>query len=136
MTQALKYRSDKGASAVEFALVAGILVVLLVGIIQFGFLFFQWLEVTHAAREGARWAALGNPDGEVIVRAQNAAPGLDWGDNGTVLVTYPEGSSDPGNPVRVAVTYDTPVFAPLMQVILGVDGATFTLRSAAVQRIE
>ncbi len=137
MTEALRHRRDDGASAVEFALVAGILVLLLVGIVQFGFLFFQWLEVTHAAREGVRWAALGNPEGEVVVKAQAAAPGLDWDDNGTVAVSYPDGSDNPGNPVRVAVTYDTPLFAPLMQDILGVGGATtFTLRSAAVQRIE
>ena len=127
---------DEGASAVEFALVSFVLVLLLFGIIQFGYLFFQWLEVTHAAREGVRWAALGRPAPEVVLKAQEAAPGLNWVGNGTVTVA-PAAVRTPGNPVTVTVTYRTPMFAPLMQNIFRVGNATtFTLRSAAVQRIE
>ncbi len=133
----MRCRKDEGASGVEFALVALILVFLLFGIVQFGYLFFQWLEVTHAAREGVRWAALGNDESDVIQRAQDAAPGLNWNGNGTVDVSYPDGSTSPGNPVRVAVTYNTPLFAPLMQNLFQVgNSSTFELRSAATQRIE
>jgi Flp pilus assembly protein TadG len=129
-------RRDEGAAAVEFALVAFILVLLVFGIIQFGYLFFQWLETTHAAREGVRWAALGNPVADVEAKAKAAAPGLNWTGNGTVQVVYP-GATTPGNPVTVRITYNTPLFAPLMQNLFGVGNATtFTLRSAATQRIE
>lgn len=129
-------RREEGASAVEFALVSFVLALLLFGIMQFGHLFFQWLEVTHAAREGVRWAALGRPVPEVVSKAQAAAPGLNWVGNGTVQVVY-SGATTPGNPVTVQVTYRTPMFAPLMQNIFRVGNATtFTLRSAAVQRIE
>lgn len=54
--------TDSGASAVEFALVLPLLLVVLFGIIDFGFFFGQFNEVRHAAREGARIAAVSNAD--------------------------------------------------------------------------
>jgi Flp pilus assembly protein TadG len=128
--------SDEGASAVEFAIVSFVLVLLLFGIIQFGYLFFQWLETTHAAREGVRWAALGHSATEVIAKADAAAPSLDLSVPGRVVLLTPDGT-DPGDPATVRVTFPTPLFAPLMQNLFGVGNATtFTLRSAATQRIE
>ena len=53
---------DAGASLVEFALIAPFLLLLLMGIIEFGFLFGQSNEVRHAAREGAHYAAVSYPD--------------------------------------------------------------------------
>lgn len=133
-----RMKSDDGASAVEFALVLPILVLLLVGIIQFGHLFFQWLEITHAAREGVRWAALRNDETSTKAKVIAAAPGLKPALTAEQIVVDPpvtEGKT--GQPVRVTVTYQTPLFAPLMQEIFGTGLATtFTLRSAAVQRIE
>jgi len=54
--------AERGASAVEMAMVAPFLLLLLLGIIEFGFVFGQYNEVRHSAREGARYAAVGNPD--------------------------------------------------------------------------
>ncbi len=55
-------RGDAGASLVEFAVIAPFLLLLLMGIIEFGYLFGQSNEVRHAAREGARYAAVSFPD--------------------------------------------------------------------------
>lgn len=51
---------ERGASAVEMALVAPFLILILLGIIEFGYLFGEYNEVRHAAREGARFAAVSN----------------------------------------------------------------------------
>lgn len=48
---------------VEFAFILPILLVVLMGIVEFGWAFTQTMEVRHAAREGARLAAV-NYDGE------------------------------------------------------------------------
>ncbi len=55
---------ERGAALVEFALVMPILVLLLAGIVEFGWLFAQNLNVRHGAREGARLVAVNyNPNG-------------------------------------------------------------------------
>lgn len=54
--------SERGASAVEMALVAPFLLLLLLGIIEFGYVFGQYNEIRHSVREGARIAAVSNVD--------------------------------------------------------------------------
>ncbi|MBW6468713.1 MAG: pilus assembly protein [Coriobacteriia bacterium] len=134
---------EEGASAVEFALVSFVLILFVAGIIQFGHIFFQWLELTHSAREGARWAALRNDAGSVSTpgtvrhKVAEAAPGLRPGLTDVQIVIDPEVTTGlTGQPVRVTVSYETPLFAPLMQNIFNVSGTTFTLTSSATQRIE
>lgn len=58
-------RRDDGASAVELALVLPILLVLVLGIMEFGWAFNGWITVTGAAREGARIAAVDEDNAEV-----------------------------------------------------------------------
>src|SRR4051794_17981957 len=55
-------RSDTGAAAVEFALVAFILFALIFGIISFGFALFNQQGAVQAAREAARKASVGVAD--------------------------------------------------------------------------
>lgn len=54
----LRAGCERGAELVEFALVLPLLLVLIGGIIDFGFLFQRYEVVTNAAREGARLASL------------------------------------------------------------------------------
>ena len=62
---------DQGAAVVEFALVAPLLVLLIFGIFEFGFLFGQYLDVRHGAREAGRLASVNyNPDDETNATAQ------------------------------------------------------------------
>lgn len=53
---------DDGASMVEFALLMPFLIILLLGIIEFGWLMAQNNDVRHGAREGARQAAVNAGD--------------------------------------------------------------------------
>ncbi len=48
------HRDDRGAAAVEFGLVAILLVTMMVAIIQFSVWFWSFQVAEHAAREGAR----------------------------------------------------------------------------------
>ena len=49
-----------GAAAVEFAMVMPLLLALLLGIMQWGYVFFVQINMTNAAREGARELAVGS----------------------------------------------------------------------------
>lgn len=53
---------EEGAQLVEFALLAPLLILLLLGIIELGFKFSQFNELRHGVREGARYAAVSEPD--------------------------------------------------------------------------
>ena len=80
---------DRGAAAVEFALLLPMLLLLVFGIIDFGRALNAQITLTQAAREGARLDALGQPN--VVSGTQAAATGL--------------------SPVTVAVTTSCPANA-------------------------
>ena len=65
---------ERGAAAVEFALLLPVLLLLVFGIIDFGRALNAQITLTQAAREGARLAAVGQPN--VVGRTQAAAAGL------------------------------------------------------------
>src|SRR5580765_5367791 len=70
---------DKGAELIEFALVFPLLLLVMVGIMDFGLLFQRYETVTNAAREGARIAVLpGYAQADVQARVNQylAAAGL------------------------------------------------------------
>jgi len=54
----IRFKGEKGASAVEFALIVSLLFVVLFGIIQFGIAFNRYQGLNAAAREGARLGSL------------------------------------------------------------------------------
>ena len=93
------HHSDRGSAAVEFALVLPLLVMLLFGIIQFGFVYNAYITVTHAAREGARMAAVGAFD-TAAVKADTVPL-----DQSKVNVTGPTLVSSDYYQVTVAYTY-------------------------------
>lgn len=51
-------RRDEGAAAVEFALILGLLAILVFGLLEYGLAFWQVQNLRAAAREGARVAAV------------------------------------------------------------------------------
>ncbi len=53
-----RWKLASGQELIEFALVLPLLLLVLLGIIEFGLLFQQYEVVTNAAREGARIAVL------------------------------------------------------------------------------
>ena len=61
-------KNERGASAVEFALILPILVMLVFGIFEFGIAYNNYISLTHAAREGARLAAVN----------MDEIKGIDW----------------------------------------------------------
>ena len=71
--------NDSGATAVEFALVLPLLLVLVVGLIDFGRMGFVQVSVTAASREGARFSSLyssGVPNTQTLKDfVESAAPG-------------------------------------------------------------
>ena len=53
-----RLKNEKGQAMVEFALLLPILLILLMGIIDFGWLFYNQLALNNSCREGARFAVV------------------------------------------------------------------------------
>jgi Flp pilus assembly protein TadG len=66
-----KLRHEEGAAAVEFALIVGLLAILVFGLLEYGLAFWQVQNLRASAREGARVAAVGGND--IAVRDAMAA---------------------------------------------------------------
>ncbi len=74
-------RRDDGASAVEFALILPMALLILFGIINFGIIFSQQLTINNAVREGARRAVVADPAAprscdQIIASVRNELSGL------------------------------------------------------------
>jgi len=91
---------------VEFALVVPVLLLITMGLVDFGRVFYVYESLANAAREGARYCALNPGDGPgVQARVEGEV-------NGTVSNVTSSGCTNPGqgNPVTIVVA--TP-FTPL-----------------------
>ena len=118
-----KLRNEKGASAVEFALVLPIFISVIFGIFQFGIAFNNWIAITHAAREGARLAAVGQYDEQ---RVRDSAPSVAIE---SISVSGQDGAV--GDPVTVIVAGN------VLNINIPFAGNwPVTLRSTAVMRLE
>lgn len=110
---------DDGAAAIEFALIAPFLFLIVFGIIEFGYSFGQYLDVRHGAREGARLAAVNYKTSSGAYGATQSAQiisttcqRMDLSTGGSVTISFPYGTGTTGNGVtaergrvvRVAVT--------------------------------
>lgn len=67
---------ERGAVAVEFALLVPVLVLLILGIMEFGRAYNAQVALTNAAREGVRVMAITNVPADARIAATNAATGL------------------------------------------------------------
>jgi Flp pilus assembly protein TadG len=67
--------SERGAAAVEFAIVAPLLFMLVFAVIQFGIAFMEVQTIRGAVREGGRAAAVGGTVDDAQNRVLNAATG-------------------------------------------------------------
>ena len=126
------FKSEKGASAVEFALILPILIILIFGIFEFAIAFNNYMTITHAAREGARRAAvdLFNPDLKDYIKEMAFPLALTDDD---IVIEFEGDEADPppiGDPVSVEITYNFGISIPL------VGSWEVPLKNKAIMRLE
>lgn len=106
--------TERGAVAVEFALLAPLLVMLLLGIMEFGRAYNVQISLTNAAREGVRVMAIDNNQTAALTATKNAADTLSpklMNSNVTIAfqtipITTPAPTScAPGSQVTVTIRY-------------------------------
>lgn len=139
-------QSERGATLVEFGIVVPLLVLFLFGIIEFGFVYNDYLSLRSAAREGGRLAAVNNgcvgsnsgcvasataQRDDLLADTRAKISGLSGSTGVLVSVALPEGD-DVGDDVLVClnrgVQSRTGLFAPFVNPI--------TLKASARMRLE
>ena len=118
-------RTERGAAAVEFALVLPLLLVIVCGIINFGVVLSQNIALNNGAREAARYGAVKGPTcAQVKARAKSASSSIDLQpsdvpDANIVISgvpgcpTSPCKGSTPTQSIRVVITYESPLLVPM-----------------------
>ena len=102
---------QRGASAVEFALVVPLLILLVIGIAEFGRAFQVQSTLSAAAREGVRSMALQNNQAQARALARSVASSLNPGLTDAQIAISPgscPASYTPGATVTVTISYRMP----------------------------
>ena len=142
-----QWRSDEGAELIEFALVLPLILLVVLGIAEFGFIFQRYEVITNAAREGARIAVLpgySTADVQNRVRAyvtQGRVPTRTTPTPNLSVTVAPVEIPVPGrapiNGRRVTVTYThSYMFLPGMGAWFGTTYTTVPLTAVAEMRVE
>ena len=135
MTLRSRARGSRGAELVELALILPILLIIIAGIVDFGFMFQAFMVVNNAAREGARVRVLpgySNADAIARVNSYVTASGL----TGTattavnaITITNGGGGAPTSNGIQVTVRY--PYNFTLLGPVLAAGGVTSVMLTAS-----
>jgi Flp pilus assembly protein TadG len=85
--------TERGATAVEFALLAPLFIMLLFGIISFGLVFAQQLGLSNGARQGARTGVVSGTTCKQIYKDAQDAAGTVGMSGSNVTVSIKRGAS-------------------------------------------
>lgn len=110
-------KNKKGQSIVELAIVLPILLIILMGIFEFGRVMNAYMVITNASREGARLASVGESYSTVIEKIEDATYPLDV-NKLQINISPSEYSRSRGDSVVVNITYDIDIIIPIIQNIV------------------
>ena len=105
-------KKERGQALVEFALVAPVFLLLLMGIVDFGLGLRAWISVTNSAREGARLASVHATCDAIRQRVEDSSGGLVT--SGSQVTIDPSSCSFvTGDSATVTVQYTYHLVTPL-----------------------
>lgn len=137
-----RLRDQRGSVMVEFALVAPLLILILIGIMVLGVVINAKIVVAGAAREAGRTWAIVKNDHVAREKAAEAivSGGLKAHADGQTLFNPHQDVQfmRQGDYIQVSVAYRQPTFVPLLGELMGTSGTGgyLTLRSQAIFRVE
>jgi Flp pilus assembly protein TadG len=141
-----RYRqnNEKGAALLEAAITIPMILLITVGIFEFGRAYQTWQVLTNASREGARMAVLEGPtDADVRARVNSYLKGGGLAELSAtnVLVVRNEAlvGSSTGSRVELSYPFQFMMLNPVVRLIAPADtktGAPITMKAATLMRNE
>jgi Flp pilus assembly protein TadG len=139
-----RMRSEKGAALIEAAITVPVILLISVGIFEFGRAYQTWQVLTNAAREGARMAVITTSTEDAIkTRVRNYMEAGSLPNYATATVTVQRSVALTGPDTASSITIDYPfqfmVLNPVVRLIAPADtktGAPITMKSSALMRNE
>lgn len=125
-------KKSDGQSLVEFAILLPVLLLILMGIMEFGMMLNSYLTIRNSSREGARAAIVGSTDTAIRSLILTDSPTLNAADL-TISITPSCGSGISGDPLTVDIKYNYHLTVPIISSIFG---NTVTLDAQTTMRIE
>lgn len=127
-----RLKNGRGQSLVEFAILLPLLLLLLMGILEFGIMLNSYLTIHNSAREGARLGIVSGSNIEIKDLIIKISPSLDT-KNLMVNITPLEGSRKSGDTLKVEVIYNYHVTLPIISNVIH---NVVILKSQTSMRIE
>jgi Flp pilus assembly protein TadG len=139
-----RIRSEKGAALLEAAVTVPVILLISVGIFEFGRAYQTWQVLTNAAREGARMAVItGTTDTDITTRVRNYMQAGSLPNYATATVTIQRGvaltGADTGSSIQIGYPFQFMVLNPVVRLVAPTDtktGAPITMTSSALMRNE
>jgi Flp pilus assembly protein TadG len=139
-----RMRNEKGAALLEAAITVPIILLISVGIFEFGRAYQTWQVLTNAAREGARMAVITtSTDADITTRVRNYMQAGSLPKYSTATVTIQRSvvltGSDTASSVQIEYPFDFMVLNPVVRLIAPTDtttGAQVKMKSGAIMRNE
>lgn len=132
-----KGKNEDGQAMVEFALILPIFLLILCGILDFGWLFYNQLSLNNACREGARYAVVNTADGAdtqaIINHIENTTTTVFANDGVDITVTYSSPSDPTAGDITVTLEADISFFTPVLSTVLGKEK---TITSTVIMKVE
>ena len=128
------FKKEDGQAVVELALTLPILIMILCGIIDFGWLFMNQNSIDYASREGARYAIVHSSSKTEIeehirgIAPENIASTVD------INITFTNASNPRLGDVVVEISDDIAILTPIVGVF--VRGETMNLSSSCTMKVE
>jgi Flp pilus assembly protein TadG len=148
MSQTRRRSGERGQTLIELALLVPILLIIVTAIVDFGFAFRDYIAVTNAAREGARYAVTGctttAQQDAIKQKVVTSSHGLLTNSDVVVDALPATASVDncstsapgTGNAIKVKASHTYHFVTPLGSLVSAFGSHTITMTSSTTMRVE
>ena len=130
-------RKEDGQAMVEFALILPIFLLILCGIIDFGWLFYNQLSLNNACREGARYAVVNTAEDAstqaIINHIENSTTTVFANDGVDIEITYTAPNDPTSGDIKVTLEAEISFFTPVLSTVMGKEK---TITSTVIMKVE